>query len=58
MKYVLVAMLAGFIGYAGASYDNYRSKHLAAEKWDNHYFSCIKSGGLMSECILYAHSNE
>lgn len=58
MKYVLVALLAGFIGYAGASYDNHRSKQLAAERWDRIYSDCIKQGNLIKECILQAHSQE
>ncbi|QZI79625.1 hypothetical protein G3A1_059 [Escherichia phage vB_EcoP-G3A1] len=58
MKYILIAMFSGFIGYAGASYDNYRSKQLAAEKWDKTYFACMKQGNLMQDCILKARSEE
>lgn len=61
MKHVLVAILAGFIGYAGASYD---SKASAQKKWDNYHKNytaalsvCINQGKHQAYCEYIADQN-
>lgn len=61
MKYLLVALLAGFIGYAGASYD---SKASAQKKWDeyhNNYTAhlnvCMNQGKQRAYCEYTADQN-
>ena len=61
MKYIIVALLVGLAGYAGASYDTKSNEKTLVDRYmkarNIAYNVCLKQGKAVTYCDYVAHIN-